>query len=182
MNQVIFISGTPCVGKTTLASELSKRLGANLVRINELAIGKDLILGIDNKKGYKIIDVPKLDVALGEIIDNLDSDKLLIVEGHLSHLCTGADKVIILRVHPSIVEKRLADRQYSDSKIRENLEAEALDVCGVEAYESYGSDVCEIDVSDLSIDETINHVADVIFDKKEFPFGEIDFMNWLINC
>mgnify|MGYP000408667443 CR=1 FL=1 len=71
MNQVIFISGTPCVGKTTLASELSKRLGANLVRINELAIGKDLILGIDNKKGYKIIDVPKLDVALGEIIDNL---------------------------------------------------------------------------------------------------------------
>ena len=98
MNQVIFISGTPCVGKTTLASELSKRLGANLVRINELAIGKDLILGIDNKKGYKIIDVPKLDVALGEIIDNLDSDKLLIVEGHLSHLCTGADKVIILRV------------------------------------------------------------------------------------
>lgn len=182
MNQVIFISGTPCVGKTTLASELSKRLGANLVRINELAIGKDLILGIDNKKGYKIIDVPKLDVALGEIIDNLDSDKLLIVEGHLSHLCTGADKVIILRVHPSVLEKRLADRQYSDSKIRENLEAEALDVCGVEAYESYGNDVCEIDVSDLSIDETINYVADVIFDKKEFPFGEIDFMNWLINC
>ena len=37
MNQVIFISGTPCVGKTTLASELSKRLGANLVRINAVS-------------------------------------------------------------------------------------------------------------------------------------------------
>ena len=48
MNQVIFISGTPCVGKTTLASELSKRLGANLVRVNELAISNDLVLGIDN--------------------------------------------------------------------------------------------------------------------------------------
>ena len=55
MNQVIFISGTPCVGKTTLASELSKRLGANLVRVNELAISNDLVLGIDNKKGYKIM-------------------------------------------------------------------------------------------------------------------------------
>ena len=75
MNQVIFISGTPCVGKTTLASELSKRLGANLVRVNELAISNDLVLGIDNKKGYKIIDIPELDVVLGEIIDNLDSDK-----------------------------------------------------------------------------------------------------------
>ena len=108
MNQVIFISGTPCVGKTTLASELSKRLGANLVRVNELAISNDLVLGIDNKKGYKIIDIPELDVVLGEIIDNFDSDKLLIVEGHLSHLCNGADKVIILRVHPSILEERLA--------------------------------------------------------------------------
>ena len=104
MNQVIFISGTPCVGKTTLASELSKRLGANLVRVNELAISNDLVLGIDNKKGYKIIDIPELDVVLGEIIDNLDSDKLLIVEGHLSHFCNGADKVIILIVHPRILE------------------------------------------------------------------------------
>ena len=39
MNQVIFISGTPCVGKATLASELSKRLGANLVRVNEFSFG-----------------------------------------------------------------------------------------------------------------------------------------------
>lgn len=65
-------------------------MGANLVRVNELAISNDLVLGIDNKKGYKIIDIPELDVVLGEIIDNLDSDKLLIVEGHLSHLCSGA--------------------------------------------------------------------------------------------
>ena len=180
MNQVIFISGTPCVGKTTLASELSKRLGANLVKINELAINNNLVLGIDNKKGYKIIDIDKLDVVLGKIIDKLDSDKLLIVEGHLSHLCSGADRVIILRVHPSILEKRLASREYSESKIRENLEAEALDVCGVEAYESYGEKVCEIDASNLAIDEIINHVVDVIFDKKDFPFGEIDFLDWLI--
>ena len=180
MNQVIFISGTPCVGKTTIASELSKRLGANLVKINELAINNNLVLGIDDKKGYKIIDIDKLDVVLGKIIDKLDSDKLLIVEGHLSHLCSGADRVIILRVHPSILEKRLASREYSESKIRENLEAEALDVCGMEAYETYGEDVCEIDVSNLAIDEIINQVVDVIFDKKDFPFGEIDFLDWLI--
>ena len=181
MNQVIFISGTPCVGKTTLASELSKRLGANLVKINELAINNDLILGIDDEKGYKIIDIDKLDVVLGKIIDKLDSDKLLIVEGHLSHLCSGADKVIILRVHPDILEKRLASRDYADSKIRENLEAEALDVCGTEAYETYGKKVCEIDAGNLAIDEIINQIVDVIFDKKDFPFGEIDFIDWLIS-
>lgn len=178
MNQVIFISGTPCVGKTTLASELSKRLGANLVKINELAISNNLVLGIDNKKGYKIIDIDKLDLVLGKVIHDLDN--LIIVEGHLSHLCSGADKVIILRVHPDILEKRLASRNYSESKIRENLEAEALDICGTEAYETYGEKVCEIDVSNLAIDEIIDDVVDVIFDKKDFPFGKIDFMHWLI--
>ena len=178
MNQVIFISGTPCVGKTTLASELSKRLGANLIKINELAISNNLVLGTDTKKGYKIIDIDKLNLLLGKVISTLDN--LIIVEGHLSHLCSGADKVIILRVHPNILEKRLANRDYSESKIRENLEAEALDVCGAEAYESYGEKVCEIDASNLAIDEIINDVVDVIFDKKDFPFGKIDFMHWLI--
>ena len=178
MNQVIFISGTPCVGKTTLASELSKRLGANLIKINELAISNNLVLGTDTKKGYKIIDIDKLNLLLGKVISTLDN--LIIVEGHLSHLCSGADKVIILRVHPDILEKRLANRDYSESKIRENLEAEALDVCGAEAYESYGEKVCEIDASNLAIDEIINDVVDVIFDKKDFPFGKIDFMHWLI--
>ncbi len=178
MNRVIFISGTPCTGKTTLAGELSKRLGANLVKINELAIGNNLVLGTDSKKDYKIIDIDKLDTLLGEIIPDLDN--LVIVEGHLSHLCNGADKVIILRVHPDILEKRLANRNYSESKIRENLEAEALDVCGAEAYEKYDEKVCEIDASNLAIDEIINDVVDVIFDKKDFPFGKIDFMHWLI--
>ena len=52
---------------------------------------------------------------------------------------------------------------------------------GLRANDAYGEDVCEIDVSDLSIDETINLVVDVIFDKKDFPFGVIDFMDWLIG-
>ncbi|WP_299524861.1 adenylate kinase family protein [uncultured Methanobrevibacter sp.] len=181
MNQVIFISGTPCVGKTTVANELSQRLGANLIRVNELAINKDLVLGIDDKKGYKIIDVDKLNGVLGEIIDKLDSDNLLIVEGHLSHLCLGADKVIILRVHPDILKERLSSRNYSESKIRENLEAEALDVCGAEAYDTYLDDVIEINAGDLTIDEIINQIVDVIFDKKEHAFDEINFMDWLVG-
>lgn len=181
MNQVIFISGTPCVGKTTVANELSQRLGADLVRVNELAINEDLVLGIDDEKGYKIIDIDKLNGVLGEIIDKLDSDKLLIVEGHLSHLCLGADKVVILRVHPDILKERLASRDYSDSKIMENLEAEALDVCGAEAYDTYLDDVIEINASDLTIDEIINQIVGVIFDKNEIYFDEIDFMDWLIS-
>ena len=42
---------------------------------------------------------------------------VLIVEGHLSHLCEGADKMIILRLNPSILQTRLEERNYTESKI-----------------------------------------------------------------
>ena len=99
-------------------------------KFNDLAISNNLVLGIDDDKGYKIIDVDALNETLLGIISKSDN---LIVEGHLSHLCSGADKLIILRCRPEILEKRLALRDYSESKIHENLEAEALGVCSSES-------------------------------------------------
>ena len=89
--------------------------------------------------------------------------------------------VIVLRVHPEILRKRLEARNYSDSKIRENLEAEAMGVCTSEAYELYGDKLQEIDVSYLSIEKAVDLICDIINDAINFPCGEIDFMDWLIN-
>ena len=108
---VIFISGTPCTGKTTVANGLNDYLSDNgfdsrLIKINDFAIENDLVLGEDPDKFYKVIDVDKLNVCLNKEINEFlskDSDnsiKVLIVEGHLSHLCEGADKMIILRLNP----------------------------------------------------------------------------------
>ncbi|MBP3791539.1 MAG: adenylate kinase family protein [Methanobrevibacter sp.] len=171
----IFITGTPCTGKTTIASKLNGRL----IKINDLAIEHDFVLGIDEDKGYKVIDIEKLSDHVDSLTKN--SDELLIFEGHLSHLCDGADKVIVLRVRPEILESRLSARDYSDSKIHENLEAEALGVCTAEAYEKYGDKVQEIDVSDLTIDEVVGVVERVINDEETFPVGEINFMDWLMS-
>ena len=173
---IIFISGTPCSGKTTISEALSSTLNYDLIKINDLAIENDLVLGIDDEKGYKIIDIDALDELLLEVI----SDNL-IVEGHLSHLCHGADKMIVLRCRPEILEKRLALREYSDAKIRENLEAEALGVCSAESLDIYEDKVYELDVSDLSVDEAVSKITDVINGDKELSFGEIDFMDWLIT-
>ena len=173
---IIFISGTPCSGKTTISEALSSTLNYDLIKINDLAIENDLVLGIDDEKGYKIIDIDALDELLLEVI----SDDL-IVEGHLSHLCHGADKMIILRCRPEILEKRLALREYSEAKIRENLEAEALGVCSAESLDIYEDKVYELDVSDLSVGEAVSAITDVINGDKELSFGEIDFMDWLIT-
>lgn len=171
----IFITGTPCTGKTTIASKLN----GHLIKINDVAIKHNFVLGIDEDKGYKVIDIEKL----SDYVDGLTKkcDELLIFEGHLSHLCDGADKVIVLRVRPEVLESRLKARDYSQSKIHENLEAEALGVCTAEAYEKYGDRVQEIDVSDLTVDEVVGVVEEIINDERHFPVGEIDFMDWLIS-
>ena len=171
----IFITGTPCTGKTTIASKLNGRL----IKINDLARSHDFILGVDEDKGYQIIDIDKLSGHIYHLIQN--SNETLIFEGHVSHLCDGADKVIVLRVRPEILEKRLMKRNYSDSKIRENLEAEALGVCSAEAYDKYTDKVYEVDVSDLTIDETVILVEKIIDGKIEQSVGNIDFMDWFMS-
>ena len=150
-----------------------------MIKINDLAIENDFILGIDEDKGYKVIDIPALNEKVSEIIN--DSDELIIFEGHLAHLCDGADKVIVLRVRPEILQSRLEARNYSESKIHENLEAEAMGVCTAEAYGIYGENISEIDVSDLTVDSVVKNLCDVIYGKKTFSYGKIDFMDWLIS-
>ena len=189
---VIFISGTPCTGKTTVANDLNDYLSGNgfnskLIKINDFAIENDLVLGEDPDKFYKVIDIDKLNDCLNKKINDFlseDSDnsiKVLIVEGHLSHLCEGADKMIVLRLNPSILKNRLEERNYSESKIQENLEAEALAVCSAEAYDVYGENASEIDVTNQSIEETRDSILAIASNNLECPLGSIDFMEWLLK-
>ena len=190
-NQVIYISGTPCTGKTTVSTKLNDYFKENnfntcFIKINDLAIEKDLVLGEDPDKFYKVIDIDKLNLILNEEIDDFlnkssDSSNIVIVEGHLSHLCEGADKMIILRLNPKELESRLKGRDYSDSKINENLEAEALAVCSAEAYEIYGGNASEIDTTNKSIEEVIDMIINIISGQLESPVGSIDFMDWFLN-
>ncbi len=203
-NKIIFISGTPCTGKTTLSIELVNKLkndgfNCKFIKINDFAISNNFVEGEDPDKFYKVINIEKLDEALNKELNNffnksydLDSkiddtnnencgDKIAIVEGHLSHLCHGADKVIVLRLDPNILKKRLYARNYADSKVHENCEAEALAVCSVEAYDIYGEDTSEIDCGDKSINELIDVFLDIIHNNKEYPVGSVDFMDWIIS-
>ena len=182
---VIFISGTPCTGKTTVATNLNDYLldngfDSNLIKINDFAFENDLVLGQDPEKLYKVIDIEGLNDCLDKEIEK-NKDNILIVEGHLSHLCEGADKMIVLRLNPSILKERLEERNYSESKIQENLEAEALAVCSAEAYDIYGERTNEIDVSDKSIEEVRDLVLEIASGNLELPVGSIDFMEWLLG-
>ncbi|MDR3291716.1 MAG: adenylate kinase family protein [Methanobrevibacter sp.] len=216
--KVICITGTPGVGKTTIATMLYEKLLKNgykskIFSINEIAINHDLILKYDEEKDFKIVDIERLDKKFSGLIhdeennkndpnsknnlyknkNNLNNDNLkpnsennnkkliAIVDGHLSHLCSRCDKIIVLRVNPDILKKRLSKRNYSTIKINDNLESEALAICSYEANEIHGNKVNEVDTSNLTAYQVLQICMDIIQDETYLPIGKIDFMDYFLK-
>jgi adenylate kinase len=176
----VIITGTPGTGKTTVSKIVSKTLKSQLIALNELIIQKHLYNGHDDKKGYKIVDMDALASEINLILKS--TDKQLIIEGHLAHDLGATDQVetvIVLRTRPSVLRKRLNKREWSDSKIQENIEAEALDLCTFEAVEIHGDKVHELDTSDLDVDEVTEIIIEILNGDKQLPPGKINFLEEL---
>ena len=118
----IAISGTPGVGKTTIAKLLGKKL--NLKVINE----KDFAL----KKGIgSFNEMDELEIPIDEFEKTANALLLkegnIIFEGHL--LCEmklKVDKFIVLTLDPEKLQLRLELRNYSAEKVQANVEVEML--------------------------------------------------------
>jgi len=102
----------------------------------------------------------------------------IIIEGHLSHYFPQADLVVVFRTEPNILKVRLQKREWKETKILENLEAEALDICTWEAHQVHGSKVHEIETTNITPEEAVNIILEVIEGNKSFPVGEIDFSGY----
>jgi adenylate kinase len=162
----IALTGTPGTGKTTVAGLLPYKV----IDINNLVKG-GMNLGRDPERGCLDADMDALERRLKE----LDSDEISILEGHFSH--HFADWSVVLRLAPSDLRPRLEARGYSPEKIRENLEAEALDVILVESVE-FCRRVDEIDTTGKSAPQVAELVARIIKGELELPPGQVD---WLID-
>jgi adenylate kinase len=166
---IILLTGTPGTGKSTVAKILSRVTNSKLMHINNFAT-EEVSLGIDEETGSKVIDIKKLSdkiLKLGE--DNL------IIEGHLSHLLSFGDLVIVLRTNPTTLEERLKEKGFDERKIRENLEAEALDVCLIEGLENH-KEVYEIDTTKKTPEEIVEDIIKIMKgEKDEFKPGKIDW-------
>ena len=57
---MIIITGTPGTGKTSVTESLKEDFDAEYISINSLLEDYDLNLGIDEKRGYKIVDTEKM--------------------------------------------------------------------------------------------------------------------------
>lgn len=169
----ILISGTPGTGKTSVSEILAEKIGYGLVKINDFAEEKGLVEGVDKVRGSGIIDEVKLEAE----VEKLSGD--MVVDGHLAHLCKG-DMSVVLRTRPDELEKRLLLRKWGKKKIRENVEAEILDVILTEAVE-VNENVVEVDTTGKSPEEVCSIIFDMIKKKiyDDFRPGKVSWASYL---
>lgn len=138
---------------------------------------------MDNKRKTLIADTQALSKRLEEIIGK--SHGTIIVEGH--YVVDVAPKkytnlVFVLRRDPHELKDILEKRGYSENKINENLAAEILDVCLMDAISEYGTkNICEFDVSNRTVEEVVDEIFLVIKDKKRCKIGTVDWLSKLEN-
>ncbi len=142
----IIITGTPGTGKTSVAEEISKRTGWQVIR------AKDLV-------NREYIDTRKLRMKAFWKIKKMDS---AILEGHLfCEVKLPVDAVIVLRARPDVLLKRLEPRGYPRKKLLENVMAEMLDYCLSKAEARYGS-VWQIDTTHRTATQTAETILEAL--------------------
>jgi len=160
---VILVGGSPGTGKTKVAKILGSKLSVEVISLGQLAEDSGCITAEDKARNTGIINEDCLVDALFELTE--DKSKRLIIEGHYIDLVPNASVqwVFILRTHPETLKKRLSGRAYSDDKITENVEAEVIGVCQLDALDSFGeAKVFEIDTTDLSAPQTVEKIEAVM--------------------
>lgn len=153
------ITGTPGTGKTSVADKLDKQV----ISMKEFA--KERELGKQNNL---------FEIDVEAVNEELPEDYW--IEGHLAHKL-DLDYCIILRTRPDVLEHRLKERGYSEGKIKENVEAEAMDLILSEASEG-GFPVYEINTSEKSVQQTVEEIREAVNERKE-KSGIVNWMDYL---
>jgi len=182
--RVILITGTPCVGKTTVARTLASKLEAQYVNLTELAKSENLILGKDPKRDTTIVNEKKMKNRIRKLIET-SNQKNIIIDGHYAvHVVPEklATQIFVLRRNPVELRKLMEQNGFAASKLWENLASEILDVCLVDALNTHSeAKICELDVTGKNSEETTNEIIAILEDRKKCYVGIVDWIGKLEN-
>jgi adenylate kinase len=179
--KVIVVTGTPGVGKTTVSQKLADKLDARHLSITNLVKEEKLITSVDKVRKTLVADTEKVAKRVQEILrSSVDN---IIIDGHYAVDVVpkkDVNLIFVLRRDPAELKDVMEKRGFEGKKLWENLAAEILDVCLLDALSACGADkVCEIDVSDKTVEEVMEEIISVLDKKKTCQNGIVDWLGKL---
>jgi len=174
--KVLVITGTPGTGKTMLARKIAESLNFYYLDVNMVIKKYKLSEEIDEERHTKVIDTSKLNTILVNTIKNFkksiksgkENKKGIVIDSHLSHHLPKkhVDLCIVVKCSLRKLKKRLEERNYSNKKIRENLDCEIFDVCLNEASnKNYKISIVDT-TKGININTISRKISDIIGFKK----------------
>jgi len=177
--------GTPCVGKTSVSSQLAAELNALHIDLGELVAREKLSCGVDKTRGTLIADKAKLSRRVREIMQQQGTNRDIIVDGHYATDIVSSKsvtKVFVLRRDPEELKQLMEIRGFKGRKLWENLAAEILDTCLYDAVKALGLNrVCEVDVTGRKIEKVASEIVSILDQKKPCSVGTVDWLGKLEN-
>ena len=167
----MIITGNPGVGKHTVAKLLAKKLGLDLIDINQVAVKEGVF---EESDGDLDVDVKKLKKILGKMIT-----KNSLVVGHLTPYVISRKQVkiaVVLRRDPYKLISVYEKRKYSHQKAMENLGSEVLGVTYYDSINEFGSDrTFQLNTTDKSVSAIVKKIED-LFVNGVFQEDEVDWL------
>ncbi|MDG6223969.1 MAG: AAA family ATPase [Candidatus Thermoplasmatota archaeon] len=128
---IVSLCGTPGTGKTTVCRQIPPK-EAMVMDMNALITELVPDPCHDPASDSLVVDVDELRRGLAAF--QWPEAGLILIEGHLSYLAPS-DLCLLLRLDPREIKNRLLRRGYSETKARENAEAEGVGTLQIWAME-----------------------------------------------
>jgi adenylate kinase len=156
--RVVIISGTPGVGKTSIANYLQAE-HYTVLNFNQLILDENLFLGYDHFRESVIIDEELVHKFFQDYLTKFPG--LTFIEGHTTELIPSefVHRIFVIRCNPAVLRERLNSRDYSYFKVEENVEAEIMEECYLALRERYPDKlIIQLD----STEHSVSYLANLI--------------------
>lgn len=178
----VVITGTPGVGKHTIAESLSIEMGKiPILDINQIILSENLLIDCTKNRNKNEVDIQKTYEFLTLLLSKNEFQNSIIV-GHLAPYVVHSDSVdlvVILRRSPYELKKIYQERFYSESKTQDNINAEILGILSYDSTKNFEfSKLSELENSSTLPPSSVSHcIVDMCLNAKSRSFGHIDWLS-----